>query len=995
MGRGRTMDEWVHFEKIPDEGRVPNSSYWYVHCRHCVRGFEQKQLVNAPTRITGRRSAMRAHLKVCPMYSTQYKMEQRALAAAAAAAAATAAAEARATVPLTNPVPAAAADETSTLVAAPVAVPTIAVTKLEGSVGEKRKRRGDEVEVSGPRGGRGKHCMMEEWDHFIRLQDEGYIGKSNFFFAVCRYCHKEYEEASEEKKAEMLPPEKLVGRREKMRKHLSLCPYFKGELPPLERRAAIAASGSGPSAYLSVNTPEGIKIVPTSVLMTGSPVDASALGLTGATSTPASVTGATTPTPAVPTATTPVTTPGRGPPSRLALDEWQFFTRLQRKPDSAYYFARCNFCQQAYENAPEALKGSMTPAIVMGRKSNMQTHLARCPYLPNDTTIFGKTSAAALSGLESMFPGAKRLKSGITVDTTPLFGAIMEVTIQHRLPFDWVDSASAKKLFKLGLPALPEVDALLPTADTLRGQVLDEYYHNILSVELEKLKQTVSFSTSEPGQSVSASWPVVLKVSAVKAQKNEALPSLDCTLSTEDASVPILYLHDRKTVIEDDLVTGISDDVSLSYYHGLDVARWIDTQLRQALNDEQVTTGVVVLPPSPVNQRAVGVLRSRWPNVVFAWNFEDLVTYCLLKVLQDSKVIAIADSILPLWDNEEVKELLKSIAEPTADFAAFADFAQAVLSEVSVALPELLGTVDRDTLSQVSVLLRAFAAVNGSLITGRVSFADALTHLGTLYHASAEFPSVREALEAVWAEFEQPLCVLGNAMHPHYRMRSLRLTDVTKLSALSDSGVTYFTQFFSHKPVSLRGDLTAYLHTSQHVFSDAFISEFPVVDDYYRYLSDNYGELAALMRLTSSFSAMGSSVKAAHEDNAPFDATLYTEDERHKLATLEERWSLHQPSDKDSITVEAQDATTLIGGWMAKLEGDLQTRLVDFSILENKESTEDSDSEVLVADESALLPLPSQATDDLTTYPSTSLKGPRSKKIRLDELFSTEQAASV
>ena len=63
--------------------------------------------------------------------------------------------------------------------------------------------------------------------------------------------------------------------------------------------------------------------------------------------------------------------------SRLALDEWHYFTRLERKKNSAYYYARCNFCQQAFEKAPDSMKLSMKPAIVMGRKGNMQTHLSK------------------------------------------------------------------------------------------------------------------------------------------------------------------------------------------------------------------------------------------------------------------------------------------------------------------------------------------------------------------------------------------------------------------------------------------------------------------------------------------------------------------------------------------------------------------------------------------------------------------------------------------
>ncbi|KAG6622553.1 uncharacterized protein IUM83_05293 [Phytophthora cinnamomi] len=349
MGRGCTMEEWSHFQKLPEEGRVPNSSYWYVLCRHCVAGFEQKQLFNAPAKLTGRRSAMRAHLKVCPMYGTQYQMEQSALQEAAAAAKAETEAEGGAAGP----------------------------AQASATTGERRKRRAD-GESSGPRGGRGKHCMMEEWEHFTRLQDEGYIGKSNFFYAVCKHCQRAHDEAGEDQKP-LLVPEKLVGRREKMRKHLSLCPHFKGDLPPMERRLLPRGYGLPPSVVFSALAAgtTGLAVAPAAAGAT----DLSSEGAAAAATAVASAVVATT----------------NNGSSRLALDEWHFFTRLERKKDSAYYYARCNFCQQAYENAPESMKAGMEPAVVMGRKSNMQTHLAKCLYLPKDPATLAKVCGAGLS----------------------------------------------------------------------------------------------------------------------------------------------------------------------------------------------------------------------------------------------------------------------------------------------------------------------------------------------------------------------------------------------------------------------------------------------------------------------------------------------------------------------------------------------------------------------------------------------------------------------
>lgn len=157
MGRGCTMDEWVHFEKLPESGRVPNSSYWYVQCRHCAAGFAQKQLVNPPAKLTGRRTSMKAHLKACPVYAVRYKAEQAAAALKAAAQQQEALAGDAAVVSDAADaiVVEDAADKTPVAAEAPVAADGAAAAAAVGeevtSNNNKRKRKIDADEVIGPR----------------------------------------------------------------------------------------------------------------------------------------------------------------------------------------------------------------------------------------------------------------------------------------------------------------------------------------------------------------------------------------------------------------------------------------------------------------------------------------------------------------------------------------------------------------------------------------------------------------------------------------------------------------------------------------------------------------------------------------------------------------------------------------------------------------------------------------------------------------------------
>lgn len=100
-------------------------------------------------------------------------------------------------------------------------------------------------------------------------------------------------------------------------------------------------------------------------------------------------------------------------------------------------------------------------------------------------------------------------------------------------------------------------------------------------------------------------------------------------------------------------------------------------------------------------------------------------------------------------------------------------------------------------------------------------------------------------------------------VHPGARAAAaLASGERSELSKLGDLGVVYFADLFGRKkPTSLRGETTAYLHTSQPVLAQEFLGEFPVLDDYFRYLSDGYASLALLMRLLLSLSSMSAADK--------------------------------------------------------------------------------------------------------------------------------------
>lgn len=1124
MGRGCTMDEWVHFEKLPAEGRVPNSSYWYVLCRHCMRGYEQKQLFNPPSKLTGRRSAMRAHLKICPMYATQYKMEQSAAAAAAAAATASASASVSAT-------PAEGSAEAAAMAAVAATATPGEAKKTSGEVGEKRKRRSADGETSGPRtclylslcaclagvcegthgfslscragGGRGKHCMMEEWEHFTRLQDEGYIGKSNFFYAICRHCQRAYDEAPADKKP-LMEPERMVGRREKMRKHLAMCPHFKGELPPLERRLPLRP---GLGAFL----PGGFTGIPA----TGAPIlEARTPGIDGANgdaavpATAPSGPAAAAVAAAVMAATATTTTT---PSSRLALDEWHYFTRLHRKKDSAYYYARCNFCQAAYENAPEAMRASLEPTVVMGRKSNMQTHLSKCIHVPKELLSVqrGVTAAAAgynaaslaaaaaaaaeagdAAGAEAFSSLAKRIKldaasasfasSGMSLDSSPsvlpdvktLRRALLEFQIQNHLPFNWIDSASAKKLFGLFVRPTDVVDALIPNATDLRTKVLDELYSNEVSRELDSLrKETIPanvFAAPQPSgtDATPVAWPVSLVCSLVVGNDHAAgvevgtVPRVQCLVTNGKVRVPLTstpasstasdastlgealditsdeqQLQEEGGSVEGATAGELGVSAELKYYHGLDLARVLDERLRLSSEREKLSPAIVIVPCNPVAERTVGILRLRWPRVTFVTAFEDLLGFALTKTLATPEVFATVSSLVDLWQQHQLTPtgaFLKSVVSEPNPFKGWREctsFMQLLLDPSTFTDKEdiknvVASALDRESLQRVHAVLQAFSVAFGAFeTTGFLSLANTLAQLGAIFRAATGFEVVQRALEAVWAHLEQPLFLLAHALDPHLRMDGVSSTDLTKLSTLSDLGVAYFTSFAGRKASSLRGEVTAYLHTSQPHFSRALVAEFPVIENYYLYLSDDYPALSVLMRLLHSFSSVSGSSTATTSgplDRAKERQQMYSADEHVKLAYLKDAWHISEtvsaaPTEVVSTVEGSEDAavsisssltgSAVIDHWKEALEKQLASRGVDFTQLDSefespRTTPVDAAAAMLVVDVitseiNRQEKLPLVPADSEALFPSTPLGGASAKKVTLKELFGAASVATI
>jgi hypothetical protein len=388
-----------------------------------------------------------------------------------------------------------------------------------------------------------------------------------------------------------------------------------------------------------------------------------------------------------------------------------------------------------------------------------------------------------------------------------------------------------------------------------------------------------------------------------------------------------------------------------------------------------------------------------------------------------------------LWQQEQLTPtgaFLKSVVGESNPFKGWREctsLMQLLLDPSTFASKEdirnvVASALDRESLQRVHAVLQTFSvAFSAFETTDFLSLANTLAQLGTIFRAAAGFEVVQRALEAVWAQLEQPLFLLAHALDPNLRMDGISNTDLTKLSTLSDLGVAYFTSFTGRKASALRGEVTAYLHTSQPHFSRALVAEFPVIENYFLYLSDDYPALAVLMRLLHSFSSVSGSPTAPANrspDHANSEEQPHSVDEAVKLAYLKNAWGLQgtesaspagavsPPEEPEHVASEVSSSftgRTVIDQWKETLEKNLAVRGVDFASVESefetpKKATVDAATSMLVVDVitseiSKQEKLPSLPADSAALFPSTPLAGASAKKVTLKELFAAASVATI
>ncbi|KAF0686617.1 Aste57867_21589 [Aphanomyces stellatus] len=690
MGRTCSLTEWAHFIKTTHKASM---SYWWVYCRHCVIAA-----MNASPDAAAVGSTHLGNSKSLQEFIDKLPPPSSAAASAAAPSPTTLVSldgAFTAAPPSSNGGGTSSTTTTDHMTSA---------TSLHALVGRRSVMKAHLSQcvhaspippnpiVKRRAGKRGVHCAIAEWAHFHRLDKEGYIGNTNYFPVVCKYCSDAYDA-----KKRPVPPEVFAGRKESMRRHLTSCDYFTGHLPAKKKKGQDGGAKS--------------------------------------------------------------------------LSEWEFFHQLDRQPGSMYHFAKCKLCTEAHERNPSEMP---PPKTLLGRKHNMQTHLANCQHMLNlhgdvmDDIVFSSDDD---DGGDMQF-GDDLQQSGLVLtspssssSTATTDQALVLFTIEYGLPFSWVDSTHMHALVP-GRPALPSAVELSTTILRRVQRAMEASHRHCL---------TTTAATRR--------WTLVV----------------DALAFAQDVVTCVAWLvhpPDRTTTNHKRLVVPqwLPGQTSLTWRCATaDLAAAVDARVRFE------TSLVGLLLPLPLPS-----LAAQHPHLYCRTSVLSLFHAILQCVLQDdmvTRVLRTALKLAPLpstllWTNWGAWLALVAHQRPhyplELDFWHQLDSVGAVLASLSLAHRRARA----NTLSAAHTLHAL----------GRVHRQSQALNRTTLLQLKLE----RE-LETRWFSMEQPLFVLAYALHPTLRPALRRRRTKFTPDELGHVACQYYARWFEEAAPHLAADVAAYV----------------------------------------------------------------------------------------------------------------------------------------------------------------------------------------
>ncbi|OQR84309.1 hypothetical protein ACHHYP_13572 [Achlya hypogyna] len=519
--------------------------------------------------------------------------------------------------------------------------------------------------------------------------------------------------------------------------------------------------------------------------------------------------------------------------SKLALDEWQFFIQLDRQPGTYYHFAKCKFCHDAYERGRAAGQEVAPPKVILGRKHNMQTHLANCEHILNHDAVLDDIVMSSDEDADEAADSVDAAPLAAPTSGTPRLHALAQASSAS-------GSASASPLARLmhlsmghGSPA-----AAYPRAATPEGRDL-EAHEALLAFTLENglpfmwLDAPAMQALGSLPSAAEFAGPILRRLQQqharqLHARRREMHQAAGYTLVvqllevTNGAATCVAWLAHPTGVVFPSAVDG-----SLTWTCAVG-AVWQAVERHLRLCERHVVA--VALPPIA---DCFGQLPLQHPSLLFLPTTPAATLQGLYHVLlHDAAVFralhaARRDSSPPIRRQEAGPWLVHVLGR------RFVDSEARVILDAVTPLFQLLTTSHRV-----------------------LSIAQAVHVLGQASQCTRRLPPVLDGLQQAldahleqgWAVLEQPVFVLAYALHPYYRDHALNKARTSfKWSTVCDVACYYYERWFQTRPSTLRGDVMAYAHVTQHMYAPSVVAEFPSASDYVLYLGDHVPELARLM----------------------------------------------------------------------------------------------------------------------------------------------------
>jgi hAT family C-terminal dimerisation region len=513
---------------------------------------------------------------------------------------------------------------------------------------------------------------------------------------------------------------------------------------------------------------------------------------------------------------------------RKACPESAHFEKQEPTPKKTKHFVVCVYCKEAHNNDPENCRA---PKRFKGRPETYKSHLSNCLYFPSN-------QAPIVASMNLQHPS-----HWSQVTTRTFERALMEFQHANKLPDAFIEARATSDLLQF---LRPGIGPMLPKRRTLGGRILETNAAIYTAADVAALRT----KQSESGGRINFLSDVWKNVSRDHL--------LGCQLSLFG------------------LVTSFAVEPAGDKHDGINIAKLLEGVIKDAII-QGWNIGSVITDDAGQCGKARRILTLRWPKVAFlrcfAHDINNLVKLVLRTSFRDvasqaavavNVLVASSSKWLPRamdciewrykkrlallqlcdtrWNSTQacfasllrVKGGLKKFHDIYSDAAGFPNACK-VFNERSfwLALAEAEKVIQ--PLSNASYLLQRDENTVADVVK---CYKD--IYLG--FKGNWEYGrSLVKCIESRWQQCEQPLFMLGYALHPLHtaQSRELRETAISGVDRLADFAVYYYRRFVSQDDTKhLRGDFAQWI--TGRLFDTIKVEDFSnPIEQYWPYIRDH------------------------------------------------------------------------------------------------------------------------------------------------------------